>query len=74
MSTGVPNPPSPSTPSLLRAHAHYMKGYLDSSIGHLSGSESWKGSGETEMREGLDELKVCPASIFPAVPRRCGWC
>jgi hypothetical protein len=63
MSTGVPNP---NQGSLLHGHAQYMKGYINEAIGQISGSESRKDSGKTEMREGIDELKVSSSFLITA--------
>jgi uncharacterized protein YjbJ (UPF0337 family) len=44
--------------SLLNGHAQYAKGYVEETIGNVTGSEDWKQSGKIHAAEGVDEMKV----------------
>lgn len=46
-------------PSMVGGHAQYAKGYVESTIGNVTGNEQWKESGEKDMGEGIGAMKVC---------------
>jgi uncharacterized protein YjbJ (UPF0337 family) len=50
------NPDQPG--SLLGGHAQYAKGYVEETIGNVTGSEDWKQSGKSHAQEGIDEMKA----------------
>jgi hypothetical protein len=50
--------PSSNEPSMIGGHAQYAKGYVESTIGNVTGSADWKQSGEKDMQGGIGEMKV----------------
>lgn len=50
---------SDQSASLLNGHAQYAKGYVEETIGNVTGSEEWKQSGKDHAQQGIDETKVC---------------
>lgn len=44
--------------SLLSGHAQYAKGYVEETIGNVTGSEDWKQSGKGHAQQGIDKMKV----------------
>ncbi|CAG8972197.1 hypothetical protein HYALB_00007339 [Hymenoscyphus albidus] len=48
-------------PSMIAGHAQYAKGYVESTIGAVTGSEEWKKSGEKDMGDGIGTMKEANA-------------
>ncbi|KAI5458767.1 hypothetical protein BGZ63DRAFT_392019 [Mariannaea sp. PMI_226] len=48
---------NPETPGLIGSHYQYVKGAAEATVGVLTGSSSWKASGERDKAEGLAALK-----------------
>ncbi|EHL00130.1 hypothetical protein GLAREA_10634 [Glarea lozoyensis ATCC 20868] len=49
--------PSSNEPSMIGGHAQYAKGYVESTIGSVTGNADWKQSGEKDMQGGIGEMK-----------------
>lgn len=53
------NPTNPSEqPSIIGGHAQYAKGYVEETIGNVTGSKEWIDSGKKDAQEGIDTMKV----------------
>jgi uncharacterized protein YjbJ (UPF0337 family) len=44
--------------SMLNGHAQYAKGYVEETIGNVTGSKEWEESGKSDAQAGIDEMKV----------------
>jgi uncharacterized protein YjbJ (UPF0337 family) len=55
MSSSKPEQPA----SMVGGHAQYAKGYVEETIGNLTGSADWKESGKKDAAEGIESMKVC---------------
>jgi uncharacterized protein YjbJ (UPF0337 family) len=55
--TETPHPTS-NGPSMIGGHAQYAKGYVESTIGNVTGNADWKESGEKDMQGGIGEMRV----------------
>ena len=65
MSGNAQTPNSTSNePSMISGHATYAKGYVESTIGNVTGNADWKESGEKDMQGGIGEMKVCLLAIL----------
>ncbi|KAI6709620.1 hypothetical protein B2J93_9269 [Marssonina coronariae] len=53
--------------SMLTGHAQYAKGYVEETIGNLTGSAVWQESGKKDAEAGIGEMKA--ASQQRAEPR-----
>lgn len=61
--------PSKTTeqPSMIGGHAQYAKGYVEETVGNVTGSKEWIDSGKKDAQEGIETMKVCflqPESFF----------
>ncbi|KAJ8128383.1 hypothetical protein O1611_g5252 [Lasiodiplodia mahajangana] len=45
-------------PSLIGGHAEYVKGATEATIGNVTGSHSWKTSGEQAKAHAVDAMKA----------------
>jgi uncharacterized protein YjbJ (UPF0337 family) len=45
--------------SLVGGHAQYAKGYVEETIGNVTGSKEWQDSGKEDAQAGVDQMKVC---------------
>lgn len=45
-------------PSLVGGHAQYVKGYVEETIGNVTGNKEWTESGKKDAQEGIDTMKV----------------
>ncbi|KAI9741508.1 MAG: hypothetical protein M1818_004314 [Claussenomyces sp. TS43310] len=43
--------------SMLGGHASYAKGYVEETIGNLTGSKDWQASGKEDAKAGIEEMK-----------------
>ncbi|KAE8444713.1 hypothetical protein EG329_014273 [Mollisiaceae sp. DMI_Dod_QoI] len=50
--------PNSSQASMLSGHAQYAKGYVEETIGNVTGSKEWQESGKNDTTEGISEMKV----------------
>ncbi|PMD35761.1 hypothetical protein L207DRAFT_636967 [Hyaloscypha variabilis F] len=50
--------PNANTPSMLGGHAQYAKGYVEETIGNVTGSKEWQESGKQDAQEGINEMKA----------------
>jgi uncharacterized protein YjbJ (UPF0337 family) len=50
--------PSNANPSMFNGHAQYAKGYVEETIGNVTGSKDWQESGQKDAQSGIDEMKV----------------
>jgi uncharacterized protein YjbJ (UPF0337 family) len=44
--------------SMLSGHAQYTKGYVEETVGNVTGSEAWQKSGQQDAKAGIDEMRV----------------
>merc|ERR1711964_240098 len=44
--------------SMIGGHAQYAKGYVEESIGNLTGSKEWQESGKKDAEAGIGEMKA----------------
>ncbi|KAF3000246.1 hypothetical protein E8E13_007739 [Curvularia kusanoi] len=44
-------------PSLITSHAQYVKGAAESTIGSVTGNQSWATSGEQDKNQAIDAMK-----------------
>jgi uncharacterized protein YjbJ (UPF0337 family) len=51
-----------SNPSMLSGHAQYAKGYVEETIGNVTGSKEWQEGGKSDTQAGIDEMKVSSSS------------
>jgi len=57
--------PSNNQPSMVSGHAQYAKGYVEETIGNVTGSKEWQESGKKDTEAGIGEMKVfSPFSVF----------
>ncbi|KAH7009361.1 uncharacterized protein B0I36DRAFT_342146 [Microdochium trichocladiopsis] len=49
---------STQQPSLVGGHAEYVKGAAEAAIGDISGSHTWKSSGEQAKARAVDTMKA----------------
>lgn len=47
-----------SQASMLGGHAQYAKGYVEETVGNVTGSKEWQQSGKEDAKAGIDEMKV----------------
>ncbi|KUJ06848.1 uncharacterized protein LY89DRAFT_768765 [Mollisia scopiformis] len=50
--------PNASQPSMVTGHAQYAKGYVEETIGNVTGSKEWQESGKKDTAEGISEMKA----------------
>ncbi|PVH69667.1 hypothetical protein DL98DRAFT_564366 [Cadophora sp. DSE1049] len=43
--------------SMLGGHAQYAKGYVEETVGNLTGSKEWQESGKKDAEAGIGEMK-----------------
>jgi hypothetical protein len=43
---------------MLNGHAQYAKGYVEETIGNVTGSKEWQEGGKSDTQAGIDEMKV----------------
>merc|ERR1712000_274975 len=43
--------------SMIGGHAQYAKGYVEESVGNLTGSKEWQESGKKDAEAGIGEMK-----------------
>lgn len=43
---------------MLSGHAQYAKGYVEETIGNVTGSKEWQDSGKNDIQAGIDGMKV----------------
>ncbi|RYP04709.1 hypothetical protein DL764_004259 [Monosporascus ibericus] len=53
-------------PSLVGGHAEYVKGAAESTIGSVTGSQAWTGSGEQAKAHAVDTMKAAGEARDPA--------
>lgn len=51
-------PNSNSDASIVGGHAQYVKGYVNETIGNVTGSKEWADSGKQDQEGGIGEMKV----------------
>jgi uncharacterized protein YjbJ (UPF0337 family) len=56
--TQNPKMSSNANPSMFNGHAQYAKGYVEETIGNVTGSKDWQESGQKDAQSGIDEMKV----------------
>ncbi|KAI9713860.1 MAG: hypothetical protein M1820_000590 [Bogoriella megaspora] len=56
---------SNENPSLIGGHAKYVQGATTSTIGSVTGSESWQSSGEQQKEQGAQEMKAASENRDP---------
>jgi uncharacterized protein YjbJ (UPF0337 family) len=66
-----PNPTKPkmasnNQPSMVAGHAQYAKGYVEETIGNVTGSKEWQESGKKDTQAGIGEMKVYSSFTFPS--------
>jgi uncharacterized protein YjbJ (UPF0337 family) len=44
--------------SMLNGHAQFAKGYVEETIGNVTGSKDWQESGKADSKAGIEEMKV----------------
>ena len=44
---------------MLGGHAQFAKGYVEETIGNVTGSKEWQDSGKNDAKAGIEEMKVC---------------
>merc|ERR1711964_133578 len=44
--------------SMIGGHAQYAKGYVEESVGNLTGSKEWQESGKKDAEAGIGEMKA----------------
>jgi uncharacterized protein YjbJ (UPF0337 family) len=49
---------SNNQPSMVAGHAQYAKGYVEETIGNVTGSKEWQESGKKDTQAGIGEMKV----------------
>ena len=49
---------SSEDPSLIGGHAQYVKGYVEETVGNVTGSKEWVDSGKKDAQEGIETMKV----------------
>ncbi|KAG6030401.1 hypothetical protein E4U41_000106 [Claviceps citrina] len=49
---------TPQQPGLVQGHVQYVKGVTEATIGDVTGSSSWKSSGEQDKAAGLSAMKA----------------
>jgi uncharacterized protein YjbJ (UPF0337 family) len=54
MASNTPN----NSASMLGGHAQLAKGYVEETIGNVTGSKEWQDSGKNDSKAGIDEMKV----------------
>ncbi|KAI9053123.1 hypothetical protein LZ554_003390 [Drepanopeziza brunnea f. sp. 'monogermtubi'] len=47
--------------SMLSGHAQYAKGYVEETVGNLTGSKEWQDSGKKDAAAGIEEMKAANA-------------
>ena len=47
-----------SSASMVGGHAQYVKGYVEETVGNVTGSKEWQESGKLDAQAGIDEMKV----------------
>jgi uncharacterized protein YjbJ (UPF0337 family) len=52
-------------PSMIGGHAQYAKGYVEETIGNVTGSKEWQESGKKDEKEGIETMKVCHFYCMP---------
>lgn len=52
--------------SMLGGHAQFAKGYVEETIGNVTGSKEWQESGKNDAKAGVEEMKVC-LPTFPSL-------
>ncbi|RPA91615.1 hypothetical protein L873DRAFT_1640065, partial [Choiromyces venosus 120613-1] len=50
-----------SSPSQVRGHARWIKGAMNEMVGKISGSESWKTSGQRDQVAAIEEMRAAKA-------------
>ncbi|KAH6722832.1 hypothetical protein DL95DRAFT_301979 [Leptodontidium sp. 2 PMI_412] len=53
----APNP-NDKQASMLAGHAQYAKGYVEETVGNLTGSKDWQESGKKDAEAGIGEMKA----------------
>jgi len=48
--------------SLVGGHAKFVKGYVEESVGGITGSKEWQESGKKLSSEGVEEMKAANAN------------
>ena len=48
---------------MLNGHAQYAKGYVEETIGNVTGSKEWQEGGKSDTQAGIEEMKVCLFSL-----------
>lgn len=46
---------------MLAGHAQYAKGFVEETIGSVTGSKEWQESGKEDSRAGVDGMRVRPS-------------
>lgn len=49
---------SPEDSSLIGGHAQYVKGYVEETVGNVTGSKEWVDSGKKDTQAGIETMKV----------------
>lgn len=55
-------------PSMIGGHAQYAKGYVEETIGNVTGNKEWTESGKKDSKEGIESMKVCPSMSSVTLP------
>lgn len=50
-------------PSMIGGHAQYVKGYVEETVGNVTGSKEWVDSGKKDAQAGIETMKVCSFHI-----------
>jgi uncharacterized protein YjbJ (UPF0337 family) len=50
-------PPTKSS-SIIGGHAQYAKGYVEETIGSVTGNQEWTEAGKKDEQEGIDAMRV----------------
>jgi uncharacterized protein YjbJ (UPF0337 family) len=60
---------SNNQPSMVSGHAQYAKGYVEETIGNVTGSKEWQESGKKDTQAGIGEMKVhyYPSLSYPSL-------
>jgi len=47
---------------MLSGHAQYAKGYVEETVGNVTGSKDWQESGKKDSQSGIEEMKAASAN------------
>ncbi|PBP23521.1 mismatched base pair and cruciform DNA recognition protein [Diplocarpon rosae] len=58
--------------SMLAGHAQYAKGYVEETVGNLTGSAAWQESGKKDTEAGIEEMKAAGQQRAEPAPSSIG--